>query len=308
MYEALVLGTRDYVTKNGFSDVVIGLSGGIDSSLVAAIAADALGPEHGARRAHALALLAATTRSTDAERLADALGIDHRTIPIEPAHDADAARCWPPSFEGREPDLTEENLQSRIRGMVLMALSQQVRLAGADHRATRARARSATPPSTATPPAASPSSRTCPSCWSTSCAGTATSVAGRELIPEAVLTKPPSAELRPDQRDDQSLPPYEVLDPILEAYVEHDRTVDEIVAAGFDRATVERIVRARRPGRVQAPPVTPPGPAHHEGLRQGPPPPHHQPLPRLTRASAACSTTSASTCRGLDGVATGRRR
>ena len=106
--------------------------------------------------------------------------------------------------------------------------------------------------------------------------------AGRELIPEAVLTKPPSAELRPDQRDDQSLPPYEELDPIIEAYVEQDRTAGELVEAGFDPALVQRIVRLIDLAEYKRR-QTPPGrPRHHQGLRQGPPPPHHQPLPRLT--------------------------
>ncbi len=115
------------------------------------------------------------------------------------------------------------------------------------------------------------------------------------MIPEAVLTKPPSAELRPDQRDDQSLPPYEVLDPILEAYVEDDLTAGELEAAGFDAALVRRVVAPRRPGRVQAPPV-PAGRARDaQGVRQGPPPADHQPLPRLMVSSItpSCSTSPA---------------
>ncbi|GAC1306592.1 MAG: NAD+ synthase [Acidimicrobiales bacterium] len=259
IYRALVVGTRDYVHKNGFTDVVIGLSGGIDSSLVACIAADALGPEH----VHAVALPTRYTSdasNTDAAELAANLGIELRTIPIEPAYQA-ALEMLAPSFAGREPDVTEENLQGRLRMSVLMSLNNKfgwlvlicgnkselavgyttiygVDMAGGfavikDVLKTRvfelARYRNRV----------------------------------GAVIPPAVLTKPPSAELRPDQRDDQSLPPYEVLDPIVAAYVERDHTLEELLAAGMDRATVERIVHlvdVAEWKRRQAPPgvrVTP---------------------------------------------------
>jgi NAD+ synthase (glutamine-hydrolysing) len=239
IYRALVLGMRDYVGKNGFTDVVIGLSGGIDSSLVTCIAADALGPEH----VHAVSLPTRYTSSQsedDAAALSANLGVSLMTIPIEPAFEA-MLRMLAPAFEGRDPDVTEENLQARIRTGVLMALNNKfgwmvlicgnkselavgystiygVDMAGGfavikDVLKTRiyelAAYRNSVSP----------------------------------VIPSSVMTKPPSAELRPDQRDDDSLPPYDVLDPILSAYVEQDLTLEELLAAGMDRATVERIVQ-----------------------------------------------------------------
>jgi NAD+ synthase (glutamine-hydrolysing) len=258
MYEALVLGTRDYVRKNGFTDVVIGLSGGIDSSLVAAIAADALGPEH----VHGVSMpsrYSSEGSKDDARELADALGIDYRTIAIEPAHAAFLGMLKP-SFEGLTEDLTEENLQSRARGVTLMALSNKF---GWLVLATGNKSEMATGFSTI---------------YGDMVGGFAvikdvTKTRVYELcrernrrspvIPEAVLTKPPSAELRPGQRDDQSLPPYDELDPILKAYVEDDMTAGELVAAGHDDALVRRVVtlvdRAEYKRR-QAPPgvrVTP---------------------------------------------------
>lgn len=259
IYDALVLGTRDYVRKNGFTDVVVGLSGGIDSSLVTCVAADALGPEH----VHAVALPTRYTTElsgTDAATLAANLGVELRTIPIEPAFEA-ALGMLAPSFEGREPNVAEENLQGRLRMAMLMSLNNKfgwlvlicgnkselavgyttiygVDMAGGfavikDVFKTRvyelARYRNTVSP----------------------------------VIPESVLTKPPSAELRPGQRDDQSLPPYDVLDPILEAYVEADLTLEELIDAGMDPAVVERIVRlvdVAEWKRRQAPPgvrVTP---------------------------------------------------
>ncbi len=239
VYEALVLGTRDYVGKNGFGDVVVGLSGGIDSSLVATIAVDALGPD----RVHGVLMPSRYSSDhsiSDAEALAANLGIDHRTIAIEPAHLA-FTEMLAPSFAGRAPDLTEENLQSRLRGVTLMALSNKL---GWLVLTTGNKSESAVGYSTL---------------YGDTAGGFAVikdvlkllvyrlcrernARAGRELIPEAILVKPPSAELRPDQRDDQSLPPYEVLDPIIDAYVTDDRTAGELVEAGFDPATVERVV------------------------------------------------------------------
>jgi NAD+ synthase (glutamine-hydrolysing) len=240
VYAALVLGTRDYVRRNGFTDVVVGLSGGVDSTLVACIAVDALGAEH----VHGVSMpsrySSAGSRS-DAAALAENLGIDFRTVAIEPAFAA-FLDMLAPSFADREPDLTEENLQSRVRGMVLMALSNKF---GWMVLTTGNKSEAAVGYFTL---------------YGDSAGGFAVikdvlkmqvyrlcryvnDRAGRDVVPEAVLTKPPSAELRPDQRDDQSLPPYDVLDPILEAYVEEDRTAGEIVAAGFDEATVRRVTR-----------------------------------------------------------------
>ena len=240
IWNALVLGTRDYVRKNGFSDVVIGLSGGVDSSIVAAIATDALG----AGAVHGVLMPSRYSSEgsvTDADRLCDNLGIDRRTIAIEPAHAAFTAMLAP-SFEGRAEDLTEENLQSRLRGLTLMALSNKF---GWMVLTTGNKSESAVG-------------------YSTLYGDTAGGLAvikdvykltvyelcrwrndqgDGERIPPGVLTKPPSAELRPDQRDDQSLPPYEVLDPLLEAYIDGDSTEADLVDAGGDPALVARICR-----------------------------------------------------------------
>jgi len=235
-----VLGTRDYVRKNGFTDVVIGLSGGIDSALVAAIAVEALGAQH----VHGVSMpsrYSSEGSRTDAAALATALGIDLQTISIEPAFEAYLSMTQQ-SFAGKQPDLTEENLQSRVRGTTLMALSNKF---GWMVLTTGNKSELAVGYFTL---------------YGDSVGGFAvikdllkTTVydlcrhinkrSGREIISEVVITKPPSAELRPDQRDDQSLPAYEVLDPILELYVEQDRTAAEIIAMGFDDALVRRIAR-----------------------------------------------------------------
>jgi NAD+ synthase (glutamine-hydrolysing) len=240
LYEALVLATGDYVRKSGFTDVAVGLSGGVDSSLTAAIAADALGPE----RVHGVLMpsrFSSDHSVADAVDLAVRLGIDHRTIAIEPAHES-LLGMLAPSFAGLAPDLTEENLQSRIRGVVLMALANKhgwlVLTTGNKSELAVG--------------------------YSTLYGDTAGAYAvikdvykltvydlcrhrnglpGGPVIPETVLAKPPSAELRPDQRDDQSLPSYEILDPLLEAYVEGDATAAELEARGFPPDLVRRIVR-----------------------------------------------------------------
>ena len=240
VFGALVLGTRDYVRKNGFTDVVIGLSGGIDSAIVAAIAVEALGAQH----VHGVSMpsrYSSEGSRTDAAILASNLGVDMQTISIEPAFSA-YLDMTAESFAGKAADLTEENLQSRVRGTTLMALSNKF---GWMVLTTGNKSELAVGYFTL---------------YGDSVGGYAvikdllkTTVyelcrfvntrAGREVIPEAVITKPPSAELRPDQRDDQSLPAYEVLDPILELYVEQDRTAAEIIALGFDEALVRRISR-----------------------------------------------------------------
>jgi NAD+ synthase (glutamine-hydrolysing) len=240
LYDALVLGTRDYCLKNGFSDVVIGLSGGIDSTIVACIAADALGPGH----VHGVSMpsrYSSDHSKSDAQLLAENLRIDFRTVSIEPAFQA-YLDMLEPSFEGREPGLTYENLQSRCRGQLLMALSNEF---GWMVLTTGNKSELAVGYFTIYGDSVGGYSvikdvlktRVYELCRYVNRA------AGREIIPEDVITKPPSAELRPDQRDDQSLPPYEVLDPILELYVEHDRTAAEIVELGHDEEMVRRITR-----------------------------------------------------------------
>ncbi len=240
MYEALVLGTRDYVRKNGFSDVVIGLSGGIDSSLVAVIAADALGAEH----VHGVSMpsrFSSEHSRSDAEVLAGNLGIDFRTIGIEAGHAA-LLEMLAPSFRDRAADVTEENLQSRIRGVVLMALSNKF---GWLVLTTGNKSEMAVGYSTLYGDTAGGFAviKDVPKTVVYALCRDRNAHAGRALIPEAVLTKPPSAELRPDQLDADSLPPYEALDPILEAYVEDDLTRGELEAAGFDPELVRRITR-----------------------------------------------------------------
>jgi NAD+ synthase (glutamine-hydrolysing) len=241
VYEALVLGTRDYVDKNDFSDVAIGLSGGIDSSLVAVIAADAIGPEH----VHGVLMPSRYSSDhslTDAEKLCAELGIEARVIPIEPAHAA-LLDMLAPSFAGLDPDITEENLQPRVRGVVLMALSNK--FPGWLVLTTGNKSEMAVGYSTLYGDTAGGFAviKDVPKTLVYELARDRNARAGRPLVPESVLTKPPSAELRPDQRDDQSLPPYDVLDPILEAYVEDDRTRAELVGMGFDPALVERVTR-----------------------------------------------------------------
>jgi NAD+ synthase (glutamine-hydrolysing) len=244
IYRALVLGTRDYVTKNGFSDVVVGLSGGIDSSLVAVIATDALGPAH----VHGVSMpsrYSSEHSRSDAHLLAERLGIDYRTVPIEPAHNA-LLEMLAPSFAGFAQDLTEENLQSRIRGVVLMALSNKYSwmVLTTGNKSELAVGYSTLYGDTAGGFAVLKDVTKTMVFRLARWRNDADEAAGRPgPIPVAVLTKPPSAELRPDQRDDQSLPPYDVLDPILEAYVEGDMTADELVEAGFDEQLVRRVVR-----------------------------------------------------------------
>lgn len=240
VYDALVVGTRDYVHKNGFTDVVIALSGGIDSSIVAAIAVDALGADH----VHGVAMPSRYSSQgslDDADKLASALGIDHRVVSIEPAFGA-YLDMLQPSFTGRDPDLTEENLQSRVRGMTLMALSNKF---GWMVLTTGNKSEMAVGYFTIYGDSAG-GYAAIKDVFKTQVFALCRRInerAGREIIPETVITKPPSAELRPDQRDDQSLPAYEDLDPILRHYIDNDLTVPEIQKLGFDAAVVARIAR-----------------------------------------------------------------
>jgi NAD+ synthase/NAD+ synthase (glutamine-hydrolysing) len=254
IWRALVLGTRDYVRKCGFTSAVLGLSGGIDSALTAAIAAEALGA------AHVLGVLMPSPYSShgsirDAEQLASNLGIETMTLPIEPLMRA---------FDGTvrtalgadPPGVAAENIQARIRGNLLMALSNTrgAMLLTTGNKSelsvgyctlygdmSGGLAVIADVPKTMVYRVAEWRNRT----------------AGGSVIPEASLTKPPSAELRPDQTDQDSLPSYDVLDAILERHVERHQPAEEIVAAGFDPATVSQVLRLVRIAefkRKQAPP------------------------------------------------------
>ena len=244
VYAALVLGTRDYLAKNGFSEAVIGLSGGIDSSLVATVAVDALGQS----RVHGISMpsrYSSDGSRDDAERLAERLGIDLKTVAIEEAHVAFASMLTP--LLGREPfGLTDENLQSRLRGVLLMAVSNAK---GWIVLTTGNKSEMATGYSTLYGDSAGgfavikdvPKTLVYELCRYRNTQAVLEGLPGP--IPDSVLDKPPSAELRPDQRDDQSLPPYEELDPVLQGYVEGDRTAADLVADGFDPAVVDQVVR-----------------------------------------------------------------
>ena len=253
VYAALVLGTRDYIAKNGFRSAVIGLSGGIDSSLTAVIAADAIGA------ANVLGVSMPSSFSSqdsfeDAKELATNLGIGFAVVPIAGIMDR-YRDSLADIFAGREPDVTEENLQARIRGNILMALSNKF---GHIVLATGNKSEMAVGYSTL---------------YGDLAGGFAVlkdvfktlvydlsrwrNERGPVAIPERVLVKPPTAELRPDQKDTDSLPPYDALDPILEAYIEHDRSFDEIAADGHAPDVVRRILRlvdTAEYKRRQAPP------------------------------------------------------
>ena len=240
IWRALVLGVRDYVAKSGFARALVGLSGGIDSALVAAVAAEALGPDN------VLCVLMPSPYSsagsvTDAEALAVNLGVRTVTLPIEPIMTSfDAALA--PVFAGRPADVTEENVQARIRGNLLMALSNQFSslLLTTGNKSELAvgyctiygdmsggLAVISDVPKTLVYEVAR---------W-------LNETRGREVVPRAIIEKAPSAELRPDQTDQDSLPPYDELDGILKLLVEEPRGAGEIVAAGYERATVERVAR-----------------------------------------------------------------
>ena len=238
-YRALVLGTRDYVRKCGFRKVLVGLSGGIDSALVAAVAAEALGAEN------VIGIGMPSPYSSpgsvdDSRKLAANLGIRFEMIPISGLF-AEFTRALDPLFQGLAPDLTEENIQSRIRGNLLMALSNKF---GALVLTTGNKSEMAVGYCTLYGDMVGAlavigdlvKTRVYAACYWLN--------REREIIPAAILEKPPSAELRPDQKDTDSLPPYEVLDPILEAYVERYETPERIAAAnGFPIELVQQVVR-----------------------------------------------------------------
>jgi NAD+ synthase (glutamine-hydrolysing) len=240
VYAALVVGLRDYFGKNGFSRAVLGLSGGIDSSLAAAVAVEALGP------ANVTGVLMPSSytseaSNSDALALAKNLGVETQSIPIGPAFDAYRG-MMKEAFRGLPEDVTEENLQSRIRGNILMALSNKF---GWIVLSTGNKSEMSVGYSTLYGDSAGGFAviKDVPKTLVYRVSRHVNELAGREVVPDSVLTKEPSAELRHDQRDTDSLPPYEVLDPILEAYVEDDRGIGEIVASGFDEDDVRRVVQ-----------------------------------------------------------------
>jgi NAD+ synthase (glutamine-hydrolysing) len=240
VWQALVLGTRDYVRKNGFREVVIGLSGGIDSALVTAIAAAAIGPEHvvGVRMP---SRYSSPGSLADAAAVAENLGIRLLTVPIEEAHTAFLGMLSE-AFTGTEPGLAEENIQARIRGTILMALSNKF---GWLVLTTGNKSEMATGYSTLYGDMAGGFAviKDVEKTLVYEVARWRNRRAGAEVIPAAVLEKAPSAELRPGQVDADSLPPYDLLDPILEAYVEGDLSVGELEEAGYDHDTVRRVAR-----------------------------------------------------------------
>ncbi|MCU1362860.1 MAG: nadE [Acidimicrobiaceae bacterium] len=242
IYEALVMGTRDYLRKNGFREAILAVSGGVDSSLVAAIAVDAVG----ARAVRGFSMpsrYSSEGSEEDARELAARLDIDVTTLPIEDEH-AVFTSSLADVLLGGPVGLTDENLQSRIRAVLMMAISNAT---GAIVLTTGNKSEMAVGYSTLYGDSAGgfavikdvPKTLVYQLCHYRN--ALARRVGDPEPIPLSVLEKPPSAELRPGQRDDQSLPPYEVLDPLLELYVEEDATAEEIIALGYDRALVTRI-------------------------------------------------------------------
>jgi NAD+ synthase len=261
VYQAMMLGLRDYVNKTGFPSVVIGLSGGVDSALTAAVAADALGPE----RVQTLMMPSPyTSRESleDARACAEAIGVKHEIVGIEPAMQA-FRTMLSPLFGNRAPDVTEENIQSRARGVTLMAVSNKL---GGMVVTTGNKSEMAVGYATL---------------YGDMCGGynvlkdvykttvfelcawrnrhLPDGALGRKgrVIPERILAKPPSAELKPDQKDSDSLPPYPVLDAILRGLIERDLSAEELAAEGYDRATVDRVWRLLENAeykRRQAPP------------------------------------------------------
>jgi NAD+ synthase (glutamine-hydrolysing) len=254
VYGALVLGTRDYLLKNGFRKAVIGLSGGADSSLVAAIAVDALGRENVVGVAMP-SRFSSEGSIRDARELADSLGIQLMTIPIEGPFTAFLG-LLSESFTGSEFGVAEENIQSRIRGLISMALSNKF---GWLVLATGNKSEMATGYATLYGDMAGGFAviKDVPKILVYRLARYRNGLGPRPVIPQSVIEKEPSAELRPDQRDVDTLPPYETLDPMLEAYVEEDKSVDEIAAMGFDEELVKRVmamVDRNEYKRRQAPP------------------------------------------------------
>ncbi len=252
VYTALVTGTRDYVEKHGFPGVILGLSGGVDSALVAAIACDALGAD----RVRAVMMpfrYTSTISQEDAALEAATLGIRYDVLPIAPIYDA-TLRQLEPIFSGRDEDVTEENIQSRVRGLLLMAISNKT---GRMLLTTGNKSEMAVGYATLYGDMAGGFAPIKDVSKSLVYALARYRNTLGQVIPERVITREPSAELRPDQKDTDSLPPYDVLDPILEAFIEEDLSVDQIEARGFERDVVIRVlemVKRNEYKRRQAPP------------------------------------------------------
>ncbi len=254
VWRALVLGVRDYVEKHRFAGVVIGLSGGVDSALVLAIACDAIG----ASRVHAVMMPSRFTSGVsgeDAAAMARGLGVHASTIPIEGMYQATLA-ALEEEFRGREPDATEENIQARCRGMLLMAISNKT---GRMVLTTGNKSEMSVGYATLYGDMAGGFApiKDCSKTLVWELARWRNTQGPAPVIPQRIIDRPPTAELRENQLDSDSLPPYDVLDPILEAFIEDDRSVDEIVAMGFGRATVTRVlelVKRSEYKRRQAPP------------------------------------------------------
>jgi NAD+ synthase (glutamine-hydrolysing) len=251
---ALELGLRDYVVKNGFREIVVGVSGGIDSALTAALAVEALGSD----RVHCVSMpsrYSSEPTRGDARRLAEDLGTDFRELPINGAVDA-LESILAESFAGREPDLAEENLQARIRGVLLMALSNKF---GWLVVATGNKSELSVGYATLYGDMAG-GFALLKDVFKTDVFRLARHLnerAGRELIPATIIERAPSAELRDDQLDEDSLPPYPALDRVLEAFVEQDRSREELSQDGFDPDVVERalaLIDRAEYKRRQAPP------------------------------------------------------
>lgn len=238
IYQALVLGVRDYVNKNGFPGVVLGLSGGIDSALTLAVAVDALGSE----RVEAVLMpsrYTADMSNADAELEARSLGVPYHLMPIEPAFQS-FLEILQPVLAGRPPDATEENLQARCRGVLLMAISNKT---GKLVLTTGNKSETAVGYSTLYGDMAGGFAPIKDVLKTMVYRVAAWRNRQSPVIPQRVFDRPPSAELRPDQTDQDSLPPYDILDAILHGYVEEDHSVEELIDAGFDQAMVERVAR-----------------------------------------------------------------
>ena len=254
IFKALVLGTRDYVSKNGFKKVAIGLSGGIDSALVAAVAVEAMGNEN----VYGVSMPSKYSSEgsvTDSEKLSANLGIELINIPIEKAFDA-YIDTFSAVFAGKKQDITEENLQARIRGNILMALSNKF---GWLILTTGNKSEMSVGYCTLYGDMAGGFAviKDVPKTMVYKLCRFYNRDKGLQIIPRSILTKPPSAELRPDQLDTDSLPDYDVLDPILKAYVEDDLSADEIVSLGYKKPLVKRIIKMvdqNEYKRRQAPP------------------------------------------------------
>ena len=252
IYKALVMGVRDYVFKNGFRGAVLGLSGGIDSALTLAIAVDALGPEQ-VEVVMMPSRYTADMSNEDARKEAEALGVSYRVIPIEPAFETflDMLKT---EFAGTSVDATEENIQARCRGIILMAISNKK---GKILLTTGNKSEMSVGYATLYGDMAGGFApiKDVPKTMVYRLAEYRNRI--KEVIPQRVITRPPSAELAPDQKDSDSLPPYDVLDDILLRYVERDQGVEEIIAAGFDREVVKRVTKlvdCNEYKRRQAPP------------------------------------------------------